>query len=88
MNFAQVKTIVDKDEKEIKDTTLNQEQKLAQSENLGKALLSQLKKEEGPQHKTTTKKTTTKKKTTKKQTAKKDDKKAEKKDDKASKNKR
>ena len=85
MNFAQVKTIVDKDEKEIKDTTLNQEQKLAQSENLGKALLSQLKKEEGPQHKTTTKK-----KTTKKQTAKKDDKdkKAEKKDDKASKNKR
>ena len=83
MNFAQVKTIVDKDEKEIKDTTLNQEQKLAQSENLGEALLSQLKKEEGPQHKTTTKK-----KTTKKQTAKKDDKKAEKKDDKTSKNKR
>jgi hypothetical protein len=83
MNFAQVKTIVDKDEKEIKDTTLNQEQKLAQSENLGKALLSQLKKEEGPQHKTTTKK-----KATKKQTAKKDDKKTEKKDDKTSKNKR
>ena len=83
MNFAQVKTIVDKDKKEIKDTTLNQEQKLAQSENLGKALLSQLKKEEGPQHKTTTKK-----KTTKKQTAKKDGEKAEKKDDEASKNKR
>lgn len=83
MNFAQVKTIVDKDEKEIKDTTLNQEQKLAQSENLGKALLSQLKKEEGPQHKTVTKK-----KTTKKQTTKKDDKKTEKKDDKTSKNKR
>ena len=62
MNFAQVKTIVDKDEEKIKDTTLNQEQKIAQSENLGKALLSQLKKEEAPQHKTTTKKKTTQKK--------------------------
>lgn len=62
MNFAQVKTIVDKDEEKIKDTTLNQEQKLAQSENLGKALLSQLKKEEAPQHKKTTKKKTTQKK--------------------------
>ena len=64
MNFAQVKTIVDKGEEKnkIKDTTLNQEQKLAQSENLGKALLSQLKKEEAPQHKKTTKKKTTKKK--------------------------
>ena len=61
MNFAQVKTIVDKDEEKIKDTTLNQEQKLAQSENLGKALLSQLKKEEAPQHKKTTKKKTTQK---------------------------
>ena len=63
MNFAQVKTIVDKDEEKIKDTTLNQEQKIAQSENLGKALLSQLKKEEAPQHKKTTKKKTTQKKT-------------------------
>lgn len=62
MNFAQVKTIVDKDEEKIKDTTLNQEQKIAQSENLGKALLSQLKKEEAPQHKKTTKKKTTQKK--------------------------
>ena len=62
MNFAQVKTIVDKDEEKIKDTTLNQEQKIAQSENLGKALLSQLKKEEAPQHKKTTKKMTTQKK--------------------------
>lgn len=64
MNFAQVKTIVDKDEdkNKTKDTTLNQEQKLAQSENLGKALLSQLKKEEAPQHKKTTKKKTTQKK--------------------------
>lgn len=64
MNFAQVKTIVDKDEEKnkTKDTTLNQEQKLAQSENLGKALLSQLKKEEAPQHKKTTKKKTTQKK--------------------------
>lgn len=62
MNFAQVKTIVDKDEEKIKDTTLNQEQKLAQSENLGKALISQLKKEEAPQHKKTTKKKTTQKK--------------------------
>lgn len=78
MNFAQVKTIVDKDEdkNKTKDTTLNQEQKLAQSENLGKALLSQLKKEETPQHKKTTKKKTTQKK------------KSEKKDDKDSKNKR
>lgn len=78
MNFAQVKTIVDKDEdkNKTKDTTLNQEQKLAQSENLGKALLSQLKKEEAPQHKKTTKKKTTQKKKT------------EKKDDKDSKNKR
>lgn len=64
MNFAQVKTIVDKDEEKnkIKDTTLNQEQKLAQSENLGKALLSQLKKEEAPQHKKATKKKTIQKK--------------------------
>ena len=78
MNFAQVKTIVDKDEdkNKTKDTTLNQEQKLAQSENLGKALLSQLKKEEAPQHKKITKKKTTQKKKT------------EKKDDKDSKNKR
>lgn len=78
MNFAQVKTIVDKDEdkNKTKDTTLNQEQKLAQSENLGKALLSQLKKEEAPQHKKTTKKKTTQKK------------KSENKDDKDSKNKR
>ena len=78
MNFAQVKTIVDEneDKKKTKDTTLNQEQKLAQSENLGKALLSQLKKEEAPQHKKTTKKKTTQKK------------KSEKKDDKDSKNKR
>ena len=78
MNFAQVKTIVDEneDKNKKKDTTLNQEQKLAQSENLGKALLSQLKKEEAPQHKKTTKKKTTQKK------------KSEKKDDKDSKNKR
>lgn len=78
MNFAQVKTIVDEneDKNKTKDTTLNQEQKLAQSENLGKALLSQLKKEEAPQHKKTTKKKTTQKK------------KSEKKDDKDSKNKR
>ena len=78
MNFAKVKTIVDEneDKNKTKDTTLNQEQKLAQSENLGKALLSQLKKEEAPQHKKTTKKKTTQKK------------KSEKKDDKDSKNKR
>lgn len=78
MEFAKVKSIVEKDEEQIKDTTLNQEQKLAQSENLGKALLSQLKKEDGPQHRT--KKATKKPQAKKSQPKKKEDKKDEKKD--------